>query len=247
MFDLPIVAGCLLLCSAMVAAECRDEASLARAAVLHPELEERGYLSACSSLQRSHVVALAILPEAAVSAASLSGAYDLKLVVFDATGAGVLSRSHERATLVRRGFRLQDVEIDSATLWLAPGLEAFVVRAVWSASAGNRLQAEALVDIYVREGSTLRRMVQGLPLDALHGEDSGRCDGRSTERRASLTAADSRSHGYADLVLDVHEQRWSQRMGEQGCAAVRGPLLSRRQVLRYDGHRYVIGPHLPPS
>lgn len=240
------LAAGLLLCCDMAAADCSDEASLARVAVLHPDLEQRVHLSACSSLQRSHVVALAVPPDAS-AAGPLGGAWELRLLVFDADRAQVLGRRERRETLVRRGFRLQDVEIDGAVLPLAAGVEAFVVRAVWSASAGNRLHIEAVVDIYVREGSSLRRMAQGLALDALQGEDSGRCDGRSSERRASLAVSNSRSHGYADLVLDLHERHWGQRMGEQGCAPVGGPSHSRRQWLRYDGRRYVIGPPLPPS
>ncbi|MGE7956686.1 hypothetical protein ACQKQA_08800 [Pseudomonas sp. NPDC089530] len=176
----------------------------------------------------------------AVENAYDEGMYDLALAVVPSDG-GVPLASYFRASLFSSdAIRFNGLSIDTARYTLTPQVRAFGVRAEFRGSSRANPFGETWLSLYVKEGKTLRPVLESLIVESHGGEWDTNCAGEFWETRRTLEMASTRSHGYADLIVrSVASGSKSTRKGEE-CEGIPSTGKTVLTTLRYDGNQYVV-------
>ncbi|MET1067045.1 MAG: hypothetical protein ABWY28_03450 [Pseudomonas prosekii] len=166
------------------------------------------------------------------------GKYDLDLAVLSAGNAKPLATYHQSAAFVSDAFRLDDLEIDTARYKLTPDLRAFGLRVNFKGSSGPNPMDESWLSLYVKEGNTLRPVLERLVMYVYSGEWDTRCAGERANTVRTIEIGKTSSHGYADLIVKSVTTSMAGE-GEGDACEVKSttgkPVLT---TLRYDGKRY---------
>ncbi|MBW8354624.1 hypothetical protein DMX09_07995 [Pseudomonas protegens] len=168
------------------------------------------------------------------------GTYNLQLAVLDRDSGKPLASYRQPVAFVSDAFRLESVKLDTGRFQLAPQVRAFGVRAGFEGSSRVNPFNQIWLSLYVREGSTLRPVLEKFLAHSYNGEWDGQCAGEGTETTRTLEIAKTRSHGYADLIVrSVSVSTRSEKVGEecQSKSVTAKPVLI---TLHYDGQRYVL-------
>jgi hypothetical protein len=169
---------------------------------------------------------------------ALQGNYDLHVFLADAAGQVLAEgRVHDAATYdaVELGY----VSVDTGRYHLAPGVRAFGVGKRYLGHCHDCLYEEGHLDLFVREGAVLRRVLPELP-QSLRNVDAGApgCTSASFTTERTLAIGRDRHAGFADLVVTATTTRDPGYDGkDQPCAAL--PVERQTETWIYDGTRYV--------
>ncbi|MGH8506084.1 MAG: hypothetical protein ACRETM_08975 [Stenotrophobium sp.] len=174
------------------------------------------------------------------------GDYDLHLMIADKSGA-LLAQVRETNAAYSDAVSLDDVGIDTGIYRLAPGVRAFGVTTYNAAHCYHCALSETKLSLFVREGKTLRKILDGLMQDttAMDGEETTYCY-PSHETTTILAVGPHRHAGYADLVITtvtIHSEGGDPESGEH-CAEA-APTERSRETWIYDGKQYK--PATPPT
>ncbi len=181
-----------------------------------------------------------LTPEPGVVDATEDGTYDLQLAVLDRKGGQVLASYRQPAAFVSDAIRLDSLKLDTGRFQLAPQVRAFGVRAAFSGSSRVNPFDQVWLNLYVREGNTLRPVMEKFLAYSYSGEWDGQCTGQRVETTRTLDIARTRSQGYADLIVrSVSVTTLGEGQGEQcqSRSVTTQPVLT---TLHYDGQRYVL-------
>ncbi len=168
------------------------------------------------------------------------GTYDLDLAILEAGTANPLASWHRDTAFESDAIALQELTIDTARYRLTPELRAFGVRADFKGSSRVNPVAEHQLSLYVKEGQTLRPVLDRLVVYEFGGEWDGNCAGERYELSRTVEIAKTTSHGFADLTIKT------QRSGITGVGegdACEDKVSEAKPVLttlRYDGKAYVL-------
>ena len=168
------------------------------------------------------------------------GTYNLQLAVLERNSGQVLARYAQPAAFVSDAVRLESVKLDTGRFQLTPQVRAFGVRAGFEGSSRVNPFSQVWLSLYVREGSTLRPVLEKFLAHSYNGEWDGLCAGEWTKTTRTLEIAKTRSHGYADLIVrSVSVSTRSEKVGEEcrSRSVTAKPVLV---TLHYDGQRYVL-------
>lgn len=168
------------------------------------------------------------------------GTYSLQLALLERHSGQVLASYRQPVAFVSDAFRLDSLTLDTGRFQLTPQLRAFGVRAAFEGSSRVNPFNQIWLSLYVREGSTLRPVLEKFLAHSYSGEWDGQCAGEGTQTTRTLEIAKTRSHGYADLIVrSVSVSTQSEKVGE----ACRSTSVTAKPVLitlHYDGQRYVL-------
>ncbi|WP_025127869.1 hypothetical protein [Pseudomonas sp. PH1b] len=168
------------------------------------------------------------------------GTYNLQLTVLDRSSGQALASYVQPAAFVSDAFRLESLKLDTGRFQLTPQVRAFGVRAAFEGSSRVNPFNQTWLSLYVREGSTLRPVLEKFVARSYNGEWDGQCAGEGTETTRTLDIAKTRSHGFADLIVrSVSVSTQSKKVGEE-CQSTRETAKPVVSTLHYDGQRYVL-------
>lgn len=168
------------------------------------------------------------------------GTYNLQLAVLERNSGQVLARYAQPAAFVSDAVRLESVKLDTGRFQLTPQVRAFGVRAGFEGSSRVNPFSQVWLSLYVREGSTLRPVLEKFLAHSYNGEWDGQCAGEGTKTTRTLEIAKTRSHGYADLIVrSVSVSTRSEQVGDQ-CQSKSLTAKPVLVTLHYDGQRYVL-------
>ncbi|WP_047284296.1 hypothetical protein [Pseudomonas protegens] len=168
------------------------------------------------------------------------GTYNLQLAVLDRSSGQALASYEQPAAFVSDAVRLESVKLDTGRFQLTPQVRAFGVRAAFEGSSRVNPFSQTWLSLYVREGSTLRPVLEKFVAHSYNGEWDGQCAGEGTKTTRTLDIGKTRSHGYADLIVrSVSVSTQSKKVGQecQSTSVAAKPVVS---TLHYDGQRYVL-------
>ncbi|MCB2255632.1 hypothetical protein KTQ74_27300 [Pseudomonas chlororaphis] len=168
------------------------------------------------------------------------GTYDLRLALVASEGGATLATYSQASSFNSDAIGFSGLNIDTARYSLTPQLRAFGIRAAFQGSSRANPFGETWLSLYVREGNTLRPVLESLVVESGGGEWDTNCEGEFHETRRTLQIARSSSHGYADLIVKTQSSESTNiRKGEE-CVSLSKAEKPAVITLRYDGKQYVV-------
>ncbi|VVO87475.1 hypothetical protein PS858_02119 [Pseudomonas fluorescens] len=168
------------------------------------------------------------------------GKYDLNLAIVSAGDSKPLATYHKAAAFESDAIAYEDLQLDTARYKLTPDLRAFGVRVTFNGSSRVNPVSETLLSLYVKEGGQLRPVLDKLITYEYGGEWDGNCAGELYQHTRTLEIGNTRSHGYADLIVKTVSTRENGKGEGEACESktiTEKPVLT---TLRYDGKSYVL-------
>ncbi len=163
--------------------------------------------------------------------------YDRTLMVVKTSTGEVMQKLFTEDAYTSDAIAFDGIGIDTANYALAPGHRAFGLRVATEHHGCAGYEGDAL-ELFDVQGSRIVQVMTAVDMKA----DSGMCGdcGEYRRRVGTLAVGETRSHGYADLV--VHEKTVEADDGKLVGGACRQPeKKSQRQVvLHFDGERYAV-------
>nr|WP_090282177.1 hypothetical protein [Pseudomonas granadensis] len=169
-----------------------------------------------------------------------SGFYDLDLSIAQDVQAGPIATFHQDSAFESNGVALHELTLDTARYSVAPDIRAFGVRSRFTNSSRLNPLDETQLTLYVREGETLRPVLQQLLVYQYGGEWDGNCEGERSEITRTVEIAKTSSHGYADLIVRTRETGTSSVGKGDACKDKITESKPVSTTLRYDGKSYVV-------
>lgn len=166
--------------------------------------------------------------------------YDLGLFVVDSRNGEIYNRFLEKKAYVSAPLVLMKFTLDTGRYLLSPGTRAFGVRAEYADPNSLATQGETTLKLFVREGDTLHKVLDGLLMNQTISNWSGACTGASTRVSRIIDIGTASSHGYADLVVTSTVNVTESRMSGGRCVEKTLPPRTETATLQYDGKQYLI-------
>ncbi|WP_347904554.1 hypothetical protein [Pseudomonas purpurea] len=168
------------------------------------------------------------------------GDYDLYLTVTDGARTRSLAAYIQDRAYPADSIAFRNLTIDTARYNLSPGNRAFGLRAMAANESGNSPFRKTELTLYLKEGSVIRPVLQRLNVELYRGETDTDCVGKGDSLQRTVELANTRSHGYADLIVKTRRTHTHDvRVGEACEVRVDKPVESLT-TLRYDGKQYFI-------
>lgn len=168
------------------------------------------------------------------------GKYDLDLAVVSAGESKPLATYHKSDAFESDAIAFEDLKLDTARYTLTPELRAFGVRTTFKGSSSVNPLNETLLSLYVKEGNTLRPVMEGLITYKYGGEWDGNCAGERYEITRTLEIGKTSSHGYADLIVKTVLMETVGKGKGEACKSNSVTAKPVQTILRYDGKNYVV-------
>lgn len=168
------------------------------------------------------------------------GMYDLKLAVVSNVDGKPLARYAKASVFSSDAVRFDGLSIDTARYKLTSDLRAFGVRAGFTGSSRANPFGESQLSLYVREGNTLRPVLEQLVIESASGEWDTNCAGEFSNIKRTLDIAKTSSHGFADLIVKSVTTGSQDSVKNGECESKDTVGKTVLTTLRYDGQRYVV-------
>lgn len=177
-------------------------------------------------------------PDSTSALSSRDGSYSLSLAVVSSADGQPLASVRQAAMYVSDAFYFDDLSLDTGRFQLAPEVRAFGVRASFRGSSRVNPLDQVGLNLYVREGTTLRPVLEKFLAYSYSGEWDGNCSGQRQETTRTLDIGKTRSHGYADLIVRSVTTTTTGRGKGDSCQSTDKTAKPVLTTLRYDGERY---------
>ncbi|KAF2393293.1 hypothetical protein [Pseudomonas frederiksbergensis] len=168
------------------------------------------------------------------------GKYDLDLAVVSAGDSKPLATYHKSDAFESDAVVFEDLGLDTARYKLKPELRAFGVRATFKGSSRLNPADETVLTLYIKEGTTLRPVMDGLITYQYGGEWDGDCAGGRFEITRTLEIGKTSSHGFADLIVKTVKMDTIGKGEGEACESNSVTAKPVQTTLRYDGKNYVL-------
>ncbi|WP_248738058.1 hypothetical protein [Pseudomonas sp. MWU12-2029] len=231
------VMGCLALCGALMAGQVLADC------VPAPVTNPRDF-SVCKEWPAYPGLTLNAVskfePDPVYGKTGDVGSYDLALSVVSAEVSEPLATYYKPSAFLSDAFALESVEFDTARYKLTPEIRAFGVRVVFKGSSRVNPMDETSLSLYVKEGDTLRPVLDRLVMYRYNGEWDGNCAGERASTLRTIEIGKTSSHGYADLIVKSVTTGIVGKGDPGTCdekTTTAKPVLT---TLRYDGKSYVL-------
>lgn len=163
---------------------------------------------------------------------------DIEILVLASSDGHPLARRVEKDMALSSAIRFEGVSLDTARYDVRPGLRAFGLRTELSGSSRVNPFSETALWLYTFENGRLARVLDGLIVEQLRGENDGDCAGESLLVRRAVSLGTAGGGGNRDLVVDETGTDEVSKKVDGRCRSTRTPSAQVRQVLRFGGARY---------
>jgi hypothetical protein len=177
---------------------------------------------------------------AAPIGAAAADRFDLAAFIVDRRSGEIHNRYLEKMAYVSAPLLFRKLTLDTGRYYLAPGTRAFGLRAEYSDPNSLSPQGKVTLKLFVRDGDTLRKVVDGLIMNEAGSRWSGACTGTLSKVSRIIDIGPASSHGYADLVVTSTVNTTESQMSGSQCLEKALPPRTQSATLHYDGRQYVI-------
>ncbi len=132
------------------------------------------------------------------------------------------------------------LSIDTARYKLTPDSRAFGIRSGFEHRSSVSPYNKTELALYLREGDTLRPVLEGLVISTSRGEWDGQCAGEGELTQRTLNISNTIHNGFADLVVNSSVTVIKNFMVGEECKDASSKLKATRVTLKYDGRQYVV-------
>ncbi|KAA0121617.1 hypothetical protein CIW48_22740 [Methylobacterium sp. P1-11] len=183
------------------------------------------------------LVAVPLIEAAPDTAGDIRG--DVEILVLDSASGRPLARRIEMAMAFSDAIQFDGVTLDTARYDIRPGTRAFGLRTAQSGSSRVNPFSEEALWLYGFEGGRITRVLDGLVVGRVTGENDGNCTGTTTAIRRTVSVGPEARGGYRDLVVDQTEARESSsKAAGDRCRSAKAPGPGAQEVIRFGSVRY---------
>ncbi|MBV4484009.1 hypothetical protein HU727_000225 [Pseudomonas sp. SWRI153] len=172
------------------------------------------------------------------------GVFDLDLALVNASNAKPIATYRKPGAYNSDAVRFDDLRIDTGRYRLAADVRAFGLRSKFVHSSHAIPYEKTDLALYVRDGSELRPVLEGLVVYKNNGEFSGDCEGYLKQVRRTVEIAHSNHHGLADLIVTSRGSKMKNTQSGKQCLSKTTNLKTTQVTLIYDGQQYVVPENL---
>ncbi|QEI06450.1 hypothetical protein FXN63_11865 [Pigmentiphaga aceris] len=186
------------------------------------------------------------VPRMAVSAElDMDREGDLDILVLDRATLKVKQRTTVDHAMTDDAIRLEQMEFDTARYVLAPGIQAFGLRASYSGSSRPNPFNEVTLRLFaMRNGDSgpLRIVLDGASVSRMNGEWDTNCKGEFTKSKTVLSMTSKVSNGFFDIRATKNSEDSTTQLVPAGSDCNESIVKKERtqHTLVFDGQRYVI-------
>lgn len=224
---------------ALAHADCKDRLST-WTQKLHPGRTLNTEMAVCKASPADPSQTIAVLPMAQPGSADDDVVYDVDVLVANSDTGAVVAHMFEQGAIISDAIRLSSIALDTARYQLAPQTRAFGVRVEYEGSSRVSPSGDTTLDLYVMDGSALRRVVADLTVSTQNGDWDGNCEGAFTDIARTLSFAPAASNGYANLLVTEKKTDSVNKSSGTDCATQKKPPVRSTYNLKYDGAKYVV-------
>lgn len=167
------------------------------------------------------------------------GTYDLELSIVNSTNDQTLATYRKPEAYNSDAIRFNDLVIDTARYNLAPDIRAFGLRSDYEHSSSAAPYSKTDLALYLKEGNTLRPVLEGLVVSKNSGE-WGNCTGQGKDIRRTVNIGKSTHNGFADLIITTSTTVMKSFKSGEECISKNTDLKKILITLSYDGKQYVV-------
>lgn len=165
------------------------------------------------------------------------GTFDLDLSIVNSS-AKTIASYHKPGAYNSDAVNLRDLKIDTARYNVAPGLRAFGLRSMFGHSSHAIPYEKTDLALYVREGSQLRPVLEGLVIYKDNGEWMSNCEGEGQKVRRTLEIGKTSHNGFSDLIITSNRSALKTYKSGKECVSKTTDLGKTQITLSYDGKQY---------
>lgn len=163
---------------------------------------------------------------------------DVEVIVVDSRTREPLARRRERGMAYGDAIQFAGVELDTARYDLRPGVRAFgVVTRQYGSSKPNPYSERSLW-LYAYSAGRIVRVLDGLVIGQLNGENDGNCTGETTEITRTVGIASTEHEGHRDLTVDETQIYSLSKPTSDDCPSIEVSRKTRQLTLRLGAGRY---------
>jgi alpha-tubulin suppressor-like RCC1 family protein len=166
--------------------------------------------------------------------------YDLDVAIVDSRTRHVIARALPTPAFTSEDGPDVDVSIDTGRYHLAPGVRAFGIREESENTSRYSPDADTVLNLYVRDGKHLRKVLDGLLVDSSRGDYDSDCTGHSMHQAQTIDVGPSSHHGFADLIVTSSVTESTDSKDGDDCKSVETAPKISRMTLKYDGRTYPV-------
>jgi hypothetical protein len=229
----------LLALPVLAHAGCEDRmATWAQA--LHPGRPITAADSACKVWPADTALTLAVLAFKQKSADQDEATYDVDVLVANSDTGEVLAHLYRTAALSEDAITIESVGLDTARYQLAPDTRAFGVRVAHAGGSRADPFSDLVLDLYVVQGHTLKRVLGNLETHHENGEWDENCAGTFATIDRVISIDPTQVHGYASLRVSQKSVSSDAKMSGDKCVSRDMPPVRADFTLPYDGTQYKV-------
>ena len=232
-------AAALLAIPVLAHAGCEDRMST-WAQALHPGRELTAADSSCKVWSADPTLTLAVLAFKQKATDPDAATYDVDVLVAKSDTGEVLVHLYRTAALNEDAITIESVGLDTARYQLAPDTRAFGVRINHQGSSRVNPFSDSVLDLYVVQGHTLRRVLSNLETHVESGEWDGNCTGTFSTVNRVVSIDPNEAHGYAVLRVSQKSGASDAKMNGDQCVSRDVPAVRADFTLQYDGTQYEV-------
>jgi len=227
-----------LLCLPALAfafADCKEDLS-SWAETLHPDLIFDEEHSVCKVSPTDPSRALAALVFIEKNDGDDEITYGLEVLSTD-TG-NIESHVYESAAIFSDAVKFYGLDLDTARYQVAAATRAFGVRVSYSGSSRVNPYSSTLLNLYIYDGPTLRKVLGGLEVDKSTGEWDGNCEGNFSKTKSSVAIGKALNKGYASLEVTEKTTDFHSTAKGNECIHKDDKPMLKKYALIYNGRQY---------
>jgi len=232
-------AAALLAIPVLAHAGCEDRMST-WAQALHPGRSITAADSACKVWSADPSLTLAVLAFKQKITDPDAATYDVDVLVAKSDTGEVLAHLYRTAALNEDAVTIQSVGLDMARYQLAPDTRAFGVRIDHEGSSRVNPFSDSVLDLYVVQGHTLKRVLGNLETHIETGDWDGNCAGTFATVNRVISIDPTQVHGYAALRVSQKSGTSDAKMSGDQCVSRDVPPVHADFTLQYDGTQYEV-------
>lgn len=168
------------------------------------------------------------------------GNVDLELSLIHSSSSKRLSNYRKQDAYYSDAVAYEGLSIDTARYKLTPADRAFGIRSSFEHRSSVSPFHKTELALYLKEGDTLRPVMEGLVISTSRGEWDGNCAGEGEQTQRTVDIGSTSHNGFADLIVSSTVTVTENFMVGDQCEDKSKKLKTTRVTLNYDGKQYVV-------
>ena len=168
------------------------------------------------------------------------GNVDLELGLIQSSSSKRLASYRKKDAYYSDAVAYEGLAIDTARYKLTPDDRAFGIRSNFEHSSSVATYHKTELALYLKQGDTLRPVLEGLVISTGRGEWDGHCAGQGEETQRTVDIGKTLHNGFADLVVSSTVTVTENFVVGEECQDTSKTSKTTRVTLSYDGKHYVV-------